>query len=87
MKNHQLIAMLSALPADADVQLVFDGAVRSDVDTAWLTRSGVIALAPGGEYVSKDEDRTQDAPDAATMPNIDVHVMMKLPKAAEEEWN
>jgi hypothetical protein len=87
MKNHQLVSLLSALPADADVRLVFDGAVRSDVDAAWLTRSGVIALAPGGEYVSSDEDRTLEAPDAATMNNIDVHVMMKLPKPAEDGWN
>lgn len=85
MKNHQLIAMLSALPADADVRLVFDGAVRSNVDTAWLTRSGVIALAPGGEYVSTDEDRTQEAPDADMVQYIDVRTMMKLPEPTEDE--
>ena len=65
MKVHELIATLGTLPREADVQVVWDGAARSDVRHAYLSRKGSVMLADAGEVVYDDADRPETAPSVA----------------------
>mgnify|MGYP000261664796 CR=1 FL=1 len=55
MNVRNLIAALSALPPDAEVDMVWDSAMRSTVSFVWLARSGIVALAPYNETVDGDD--------------------------------
>ena len=80
MKNSELVAQLLKLPADAEAAIVFDGAVRVELDAVWLTRSGQIAVASAREYVTDDSDRTAEAPDRSVVRHLDIHAMLGLPE-------
>ena len=61
MTNKELISELAKLPPDAQVGLVYDGALRSNVEFVWLTRSGQISLCSYGEHILNVEDLPVDA--------------------------
>lgn len=55
MKVSELIAVLQALPQDAEVGYIWDGGDRSDADYAYLARSGRVLISSGYEYIDDDE--------------------------------
>lgn len=58
-----LIAQLQAMPPDATVSYLWDGAPRSDANLVWLARSGTVIIADYGDVCYDLEDRPTDAPD------------------------
>ena len=58
-----LIAALRAMPQDASVSYLWDGAPRSDANHVWLARTGQVILADFGDVCYDEEDRPADAPD------------------------
>ena len=65
MKNAQLIALLQTFPPGATVQVVWDGAARTDPDCVWLSRDGRVILADYDAVVYSEETRPVDAPTEA----------------------
>ena len=85
MKNSELAAIILALPQDADAKILFDGAVRADVDAVWLSNGGDVVLAARWEPVYHDEDRRVGAPTEAEVKYIDVAEMMGLPPEPDDD--
>lgn len=64
MTASELIDALKALPPEARVMSLWDGAARSCVCVAYLAQSGAIVLADHGDVVYHNRDRPATAPDA-----------------------
>ena len=62
MKVKDIIKKLLDMPQDAEMGHLWDGAVRSHVDTIYLAKSGTVVGAPEGEPAYYDEDRPEKAP-------------------------
>ena len=62
MKVKELMAKLAAMPEDAEVRSIWDGAARSKVSAVYLARSGTVMLAEAGDVVYGTEARPLDAP-------------------------
>lgn len=62
MKVKEIIKILETMPQEAEMGHLWDGAVRSHIDTVYLAKSGVVVGAPKGEPAYYDEDRPKDAP-------------------------
>lgn len=67
MTVRELIWRLKLLPPDAPVRILYDGQLRTDVEAAWLSRTGEVGLGPLDEPVYDDEDRTSVAPDGGNL--------------------
>lgn len=57
-----LIEQLKLMPENAEVQYLYDGALRSCVEVVYLTKSGCVGLGAEGDTIYYDEDRPIDAP-------------------------
>lgn len=53
---------LKKLPQEVEVGCLWDGAVRSSVDGVYLSQSGLVVFAEGGEPAYYDKDRPKGAP-------------------------
>lgn len=62
MKVSELIEKLKAMPQDAEVRHLWDGAARTEIKHVWLTREGVVVTADDGEACYNTPDRPADAP-------------------------
>lgn len=62
MKVAKLIEKLRDLPPDSEVAMLWDGALRGDADHVYLSRSGDVVIAPGGQVVYSVADRPEGAP-------------------------
>lgn len=62
MTTKELIDVLTPLPPEAPVGLLWDGAVRSNADGAYLSQGGVVVIGPDWEMAYDDEDRPVGAP-------------------------
>lgn len=58
----ELITKLQAMPPEARVSYIWDGAPRSDANHAWLSRAGAVILADYGDVCYDPTDRPADAP-------------------------
>lgn len=67
MNVGELIARLQAMPQDAQVGVVYDGAHHADVENVWPTKDGRVLLA-GAAVVYSDWDRPEGAPSAKDDP-------------------
>jgi len=56
MTVKKLIEALEKMPKDVRVGVLWDGAVRSDVQFVWVANSGIVVLADGDEYTTYPED-------------------------------
>jgi hypothetical protein len=68
MSVHELIKRLGAMPRNADVVVVWDGAARSDVNLVWLSQDGEVVLCEYEEPVYYSGDRPVGAPSSAQEP-------------------
>jgi hypothetical protein len=59
--------LLAAMPPEASVMGVYDGASRLAVDSVWLSKSGYVLFAEKHDYLYYEEDFPPDE----AMPNID----------------
>lgn len=62
MKVHEMIAALQAMPPDADMGVIWDGAARSSCDLVWLARGGRVLIADYAGPVYASEERPAWAP-------------------------
>lgn len=69
MKVADLIAQLQAMPQDANVCLVYDGAARGDVECVWVSNLRDVLLSERGEPVYYGNDRPVGAPSEAEDPH------------------
>ena len=58
----ELITRLKALPGDASVFLLYDGALRREIDVVWEATSGAVGVGGRDEPVYDDDDRPVGAP-------------------------
>lgn len=69
MKVRELIMRLGVMPPDAEVMLLYDGALRGNCDSVWLTRNGeTVGLGDESEPIYSDASRTLNAPSAGDDP-------------------
>ena len=73
-----LIAALQALPPESEVVMLWDGDIRSDVDAAWLTQGGQVAVGPSWEQIYRDSARCAGAVSASEKRYLEVGEMMGL---------
>jgi hypothetical protein len=57
MTVSQLIEVLNKMPSNAEIGIIYDGAVRKGADTAFLTNEGTVALYEFGDMIYYDTDR------------------------------
>lgn len=71
MTANRLIKVLETMPGDAEVEMVYDGAARADVNCVWVAASGHVLLADIDERCLYRHDRpieVQDDLDWRTTP-------------------
>jgi hypothetical protein len=79
----ELIERLSALPPDAEVRMLWDGACRSDVEAAWLCKGGWVAVGPLDEAVYYGEDRIEG--EVQRVAQVQVWNMLGLPEPTDDD--
>lgn len=57
MKVRELIEKLSALPQDANVGIIYDGANRIDLEIVWLSHKGDVVVSARDTFVYYEEDQ------------------------------
>lgn len=62
MKVSELIEALKAMPQDAEVGHVWDGAYRTDICHVWVARNGKVMTADDDMVVYYTDDRPEGAP-------------------------
>lgn len=62
MTVSQLIECLEKLPQNAEIGVIYDGAMRMGVDTAFLTKDNSVALYEFGDMIYYDNNRPKSAP-------------------------
>ena len=62
MKVKELRNILSVMPHNAQVGIVYDGSDRLNLEAVWLARSGRILVSAGYEPVYNTDDRPHIAP-------------------------
>lgn len=55
----QVIAALSALPPDAEVEFLYDGFITPHASAIWLARSGRVIIGQAGESVYHSDDQPE----------------------------
>jgi hypothetical protein len=65
MKKSQLIKLLESMP-DSEVEVLWDGELRTPVEVVYLARNGIIVLAEKNSVVYSTEARPIEAPDNET---------------------
>lgn len=69
MTASQLITELQKMPPDAEVWHLWDGCLRTPIDSVWLSKSGLIGTGAIWEYCNNDRDRPVDAPTRDVLPH------------------
>lgn len=68
MTAKELIALLATMPPDARVFHLWDGALRTEVEHVWLSRSGVVGTSDVGQVCYCAEDWPANAPTEEEIP-------------------
>jgi hypothetical protein len=66
MRVDQLIALLQAMPQDANVFNIWDGAPRTAPELVWLSRKGDVMLCDYREPVYEEGFQPIDVPSGST---------------------
>jgi len=62
MKVYELIEQLKLMPKDADVWHLWDGALRTEIEYVYLSKSGLVGTSDRSEVCYSTKDRPVDAP-------------------------
>ena len=68
MKVKDLIEKLKEMPQDAELQYLYDGAARGNINIVYLANSGKVVASDYDEVIYYDEDRPVGAPDSSDVP-------------------